>query len=129
MDILNGLESTWDGQLRRMNVSKHLIDVLSDKLRPVPYTFQRTRPMARQFVAVETSEMIAKNVVVPTTTEFAALIVSNLKKDGSLCFCVEDQKQNAETVRHWYPLPRMNKFIDSFGEMTVFSTLDASYEY
>lgn len=51
------------------------------------------------------------------------------KNDGSLRFCVDDRKLNAVTVGDSYPLHRMDWCIDSPGEATIFSTLDANSGY
>lgn len=63
------------------------------------------------------------------STGWAAPIVFALKKDGSLLFCPDYSKQNVVAIRDSYPLPCKDENINSFGEETVFSTLDANSRY
>lgn len=51
------------------------------------------------------------------------------KKDGSLRFCVDYRKLNVIIVRDVYPLPFMNRYIDSLEEVTVLLKLEAISEY
>lgn len=73
--------------------------------------------------------MLSKEVTEQRTTGWTVPILFALKKDGSLHFWANDQKLNAVSIRDSYPLPRMCECIDSLGESTVFSTVDASPEY
>lgn len=52
-----------------------------------------------------------------------------LKTYGALGFCIENAILNPITARDYYPLPRMNKFIDSLGDSQVFSTRHANSGY
>lgn len=51
------------------------------------------------------------------------------KKDGSLRFRVDYQTRNVVTNRDEYTIPRMDKYIASFGEAASFSTIDESSKY
>lgn len=48
------------------------------------------------------------------------------KKDGTLRICVDYRKLNALTIRDSYPIPHMEECINSLGDATMFSTLDAT---
>lgn len=50
-------------------------------------------------------------------------------EDVSLRFCIDYRKLSAVTIRDSYFLPRMDESIDSLGELTGFSTADASSGY
>lgn len=73
--------------------------------------------------------MLAGEVIEHAKTELASLIVSVPKEEGSLGFCVAYRKLDEVTIREPYPLQRINVCIDSFGDATVFSTLDANSGY
>lgn len=51
------------------------------------------------------------------------------KKDRNRRFCVEYRRLNLATLADTYPLPRLDDCIDSFGDASVCSTLDANYGY
>ena len=73
--------------------------------------------------------MLKQGVIELSTSEWAAPVVFAPKKDGSLRFCIDYRRLNALTIRDSYPIPRMDECIDSLGDATVFSTLDANAGY
>jgi Reverse transcriptase (RNA-dependent DNA polymerase) len=73
--------------------------------------------------------MLEAGVIKPDTSEWVSPIVLVAKSDGSTRFCVDFRRLNAITIRDYYPLPRMDEFIDSLGDATVFSTLDCNSGY
>lgn len=73
--------------------------------------------------------MLSEEVIKAATTERASPIIFASKKDDSLRFCVDYRKFNAVTVRDSYPLQRMDDCIDSLGDTTKVSSLDANFGY
>ena len=73
--------------------------------------------------------MLRDGVIEPSNSEWASPVVLVPKKDGQLRFCVDYRRLNAVTVRDSYPIPRMDEYIDSLGESTVFTTLDCNSGY
>ena len=73
--------------------------------------------------------MLAAEVIEPAQSEWASPIVIAPKKDGTPRFCIDFGKLNEVTIRDSYPIPRMDDFIDSLGDSTVYSTLDANWGY
>lgn len=51
------------------------------------------------------------------------------QKHGTLHFFVDYHKLDATTIRDSYPIPRMDECINSFGDATIFSTLDVNSRY
>ena len=68
--------------------------------------------------------MLKAGVIEPAESEWASPVVLVPKSDGSLRFCVDYRRLNALTVRDSFPLPRMDKYVDSLGDANVFTTLD-----
>ena len=118
----------WDGHLGNIKAVKHRIDVTpgSAPVFGVPY---RAGPKMRQYEKDEVDRMKAAGVIEPASTEWASPIVFVPKKDGELRFCIDYRKLNAMTVRDSYPIPRMDECIDSLGDATLFTTLDANSGY
>lgn len=70
--------------------------------------------------------MLDENIIKPAQTEWASPIVFAPKEDENLRFCHDYRKLNAVTKQNAYLIPRLDKCIDSLGEASFFSTLDAN---
>ena len=46
------------------------------------------------------------------------------KKDGSLQFCIDFRRLNAQTKKDSYPLPRIQEVLESMARTAHFSTMD-----
>lgn len=73
--------------------------------------------------------MFEQEITEPATIKWAAPIVSSLKKDGMLRFCVNYRWLNAVNQRDSYLIPRMDEYIDVLEESIVFSTPDFTSGY
>ena len=73
--------------------------------------------------------MSEEGVIELSRSEWAGPVVLVPKKDGTLRFCVEYWRLNALTRRDSYPIPRMDECINSFGDATIFSTLECNSGY
>lgn len=70
--------------------------------------------------------MLNEEVIQPTETEWASLVVFVSSGFGILRFCVDYRELYFVTVRDFYPFSRRDESIDWLGEAQVFLTLDAS---
>jgi hypothetical protein len=78
---------------------------------------QSLRPQARAHLPIVDKllqDMQAQGVIEPCTSEWASNIVLVKKKESSHRFCVDYRKLNDLTVKHAYPLPRIDTRLDSF---------------
>ena len=64
--------------------------------------------------------MLRAEVIEPTQSAWGSSVVIVPKQDGSYRFCVDYRRLHAVTIRDVYPLPRMDDYIDSLGEASVF---------
>ena len=126
--MLTKYDELWDGKLGKINAVDHRIE-LKPGSQPSMQRPYRTGPQGRRFVEEEIGRMIDADVIEPAETEWDSPVVIAPKADGSYRFCVDYRKLNSMTVRSTYPLPRMDDCIDSLGEATIFSTLDANWGY
>ena len=126
--LLRRYSDMCSGTLGEINVTEHRIDLI-EGAKPVHAQPYRAGPRQRLLEEQEIERQLAAGVIEPATSPWASPIVFVPKKDGSLRFCVDYRRLNAVTVRDTYPLPRMDECIDSLGEATVFSTLDANWGY
>ena len=74
-------------------------------------------------------ENLEKGFIRPSKSPVAYPVLFQLKKDGSLRFCVDYRKLNAVTVRDSYPLPRYNLFFEQFKGSNYFTKLDLKAAY
>ena len=126
--LLRKFNSMWSGELGEIPVMEHRIDLVPGA-RPYAQHPYRAGPHARKFEEEEVDRMLRKGVIEPSQSPWASPVVLVPKKDGKLRFCVDYRKVNEVTVRDSYPLPRMDEYLDSLGEATVFTTLDANSGY
>ncbi len=73
--------------------------------------------------------MLEQGVIDPAVAEWASPVLGVAKQDGTTRFCVDYRKLNASTIRDAYPIPRMDHFIDSPGEASIFTTLYCNSGY
>lgn len=127
--MLEQFQSMWDGRLGTIKAAKHRIELTPPNARPIHSVPYRAGPVARTFEKTEIDRLLRMDVIEPAQTEWASPIVFAPKKDGSLRFSVEYRKLNTVNVRDSYPIPRMDECIDSLGQATIFTTLDANSGY
>lgn len=72
---------------------------------------------------INVEEMLTVDAVDPTTTNWVSLIVFVPKKNVMQNFCVGYHRLHPRTVCDSHPTPRMDQYIDLFGEKKyVFDT-------
>lgn len=127
-NMLLRYDSMWDGRIGEISFVKQRIDLDPPEGTHMQRPF-RTDPDYRKFGSNEVQRMIEQGIIEPSQSEWALPVVVSTKYDGSLRFCVDFRELNAMIIRDTYPLPRMDECIDSLGDDTVFSSLDANWGY
>ncbi len=126
--MLRKHESMWSGQLGEITVTEHRIELKPDA-RPHKAQPRRSGLKERELTDFEINKQLEANVIEPTSSEWAAPVLFVPKKDGKLRFCIDYRKLNEATVKDSYPIPRMDDCLDSLGEATIFTGLDAYSGY
>lgn len=116
----------WDGKLKWTIIEKLRIERTSSDTHSVHCVPQCTVQKVLLFERIEIEKIIEMNVLEPSQTEWAALIVVPLMKDDPIRFRVDHQKMNNASLRKSYPILRMNEYIVSPGEGTVFLMIAAN---
>jgi len=116
------------GHLGPIKATEHRIE-LKPGSKPVRLNPYPMRPRSRELIKAHVDRMLKLEVIEPSQSEWASLVVLIPKPDGSPRFCIYYRHLNERTVRDSYPLPRMDECIDSFGDAWFFSTLDCNAGY
>ena len=98
----------------------------ANPVRLPPYRLLHTY---HETVQSELKEMLAKGIIEPSTSEWAAPIVLVPKKDGSLRLRVDYRRLNGVTQSDAYPMPRVDELIDRLGGAKFITTLDLTRGY
>ncbi|KAI3377106.1 hypothetical protein L3Q82_000303 [Scortum barcoo] len=77
----------------------------------------------------EVTVMLELGVIEPSTSEWSNPIVLVIKKDGSIRFCIDFRKVNAQSEFDAYPLPRLDDLIERVGQARFITTLDLCKGY
>jgi len=127
-DLLEEYRTLWAGQLGKVDVTPHRIEVTSGARprRAQPY---RVSHASREGIAKEVQRQRGLGLIKPSSAEWAFPVVLVPKPDGTMRFRVDYRQLNEVTVRDVYPLPRMDDCIDFLGDTKVFSTFDCNSGY
>lgn len=129
MEIFTEFQSMWDEHLGKLNIANYRIELTPENIQLINSVPYRAVLKAREFQNTEFEKMRAQNVTEPDQTERAAPMLFAQKKNGSLRFCVNYRKLNAVTKRDSFPIACIDECTSSFGEATVFSTLNPNRGY
>ncbi|KAJ9520489.1 hypothetical protein QJQ45_000243 [Haematococcus lacustris] len=77
----------------------------------------------------QVQDLLAKGMIEPSSSPFAAPILFVKKKSGELRMCLDYRQLNKITIRDQYPLPRIDDLFDKLSGCTVFSSLDLQSGY
>jgi len=92
---------------------------------------QPLRPQPRAYLPVIDNlvhEMQTQGIIEPCQSDWASNIVLVKKKDGSIRFCVDYRKLNNLTRKDAYPLPRIDRCLDTLsGAQVLCSTYVADF--
>lgn len=74
----------------------------------------------------EIQNMLENNIIEPSESPYASPISLTTKRDGSIRFCIDYHRLNAQTKMNAFPLPRID---ESLAGAHWFSTLDMASGY
>lgn len=91
---------------------------------PVVYRPYKLSYQEKLKVREITRDLLAKNIIRRSQSEYASPIILVKKRDGSDRLCVDFRALNRLTVKDRYPLPLIDDHIDRLGSHKYFSSLD-----
>ena len=116
-----------DGKLGRTGQVKHRIYTCDSP--PIKQPPRRLSMTQKKIVEDEIEKMLASDVIEPSESSWASLVVLVTKKDGSPRFCVDYRRLNQVTRKDAYPLPNITDCIDALSGSGWFCTLDLASGY
>ena len=104
---------------------EHVISLLPDSQPPFQQMYKLTSS-ALQELQRQVTDLLAKQLIEPSTSPFGAPILLVEKKTGELRMVVDYRALNKITVKNRYPLPRIDDLFDELFGAQYFSCLDAA---
>ena len=91
----------------------------------------RSNPNVRQEIRRQVQEMIEKDIIEPSTSNFGSPVLLVSKPDGSYRFCIDYRKLNSMTKVDCHPIARADDCLESLGASGAkyFSSLDLESGY
>jgi len=121
--LLDQFKGMWSGKLGELKATRHRNQLKQDA-KPVYSAPYRDGNHRRLDIEKQVKEMLDLGVIEPSDAEWFFPVVIVPKPGGHFLYCVDYRRLNELTVKDVYPSPRMDDFLDSLGDATVFSTLD-----
>ena len=105
-----------------MDAMEHVIELMKDE--PFKERFHRITPPLVDEMRQHIQEMLDGSAIRPSQSPWCNAMVLVRKKDGSLRFCIDFCRLNAQTKKDTYPLPHMQETMDSMVGAQHFSCMD-----
>lgn len=112
IEMLIKFKSPWDVHPGRGSEPKHSNKLLGESKSTVRSVQYRAGSKTRKFETVNIEKMPFETVIDSVKTEWAAAMVFDPKKDGTLRFCDDYRKLNDISKRGTYLILRMEECID-----------------
>ena len=101
---------------------KHEIHITDSE--PFKEQFRCIPPLLLEEVCTSLWDMLDVGVIHPNQSPWCNAVMLVRKKDGMLCFCMDFCRLNACTKKDSYPLPQIQKVLESMVGATHFSMMD-----
>lgn len=112
-----------------INVIKHRIQLLKPNAASVHSPSYRDRPRNQKSEKEEGDKKPIEYIIEPAQIVLTAPIAEIIKKNRTLCQCVDYSKLDTTTEKDLFTILRMKEFTTSLREVAVFSTSDANNGY
>lgn len=124
--LISQFPSVFSNKPGRTTVTEHQVYVgdatpIHQRLYQIPYSW-------RAAVKQELDQMLAENIIQPSTSPWATPIVLVPKKDGEIQFCADYHKVNQVAQFDAYLMQQVEMF-KSMGTASIISTFDLSKGY
>ena len=104
------------------DATEHVIKLMKDE--PFKERFRHITPPLVDEVCQHIQEMLDGGTIGPSQSPWCNAMVLVRKKDGSLQFCIDFRRLNAQTKKDAYPLPCMQETMESMVGTRHFSCME-----
>ena len=115
-------------KIKQTPVVKHRI-ITEPNERPIRQHAYCVSRREQDAIHEQVQQMLADDIIQPSTSPWASPVVLVKKKDGTLRFCVDYRKLNNVTKKDVYPLPRIDDSLDRLRHARYFSSMDLRSGY
>ena len=96
---------------------------------PIRMATRRRSPLDHQRIATAVQDMLEKDIIEPSTSEWVSEPHLVRKEDESFRFCIDFRQLKKVTKHDRYPLPRIDDLLDQLGHSRYFTSLDLASGY
>ena len=114
--------------LEHTGINNHSIDLIDDKQSPFDLIYS-LRPMEFEKLKTYIETNLANGFIRSSKSPAGALILFIRKKNGSFRLCINYRGLNNLTIKNWYPLPLIDKFLNRLGYAKRFTQLNLTNAY
>ena len=102
---------------------------LEPDTRPISIPPYRMAPAELRELKAQLQELLSKGFIRPSASPWGAPVLFVKKKDGSFRMCIDYRQLNKVTVKHKYPLPRIDDLFDQLQGACTFSKINLRSGY
>ena len=96
---------------------------------PVRMAARRRSPLDNQRINQAVRDMLDKDIIEPSSSDWVSEPHLVRKDDGTFRFCIDFRPLNKVTKHDLYPLPRIDDLLDQVGKSKYFTSLDLASGY
>ena len=111
-----------ESELGCTSMIEHEIHITDSK--PFKEWFRHIPPLLLEEVHAFLHDMLDTGAICPNQSPWCNVVVLVRKKDGTLRFCMDFCRLNTYTKKDFYPLPQIQKALESMTGATYFSMMD-----
>ena len=117
-------------QLGCTDLMKFHIDLKEDAI-PFKARPYRSNPRIREEISRQVKDMLDRDIIEPSTSQWGSPVLLVTKEDGTYRFCIDYRRLNSMTKIDCYPLNRTDDCLESLGSSNaqIFSSLDLESGY
>ncbi|KAI5078176.1 hypothetical protein GOP47_0008000 [Adiantum capillus-veneris] len=116
------------GVLPPQRPEDHTIDLIPGNSPPnkPPY---RVSASQQTKIFQKVNDLLEKGLIRPSSSPYCSLVLLVQKKDGSFRMCIDYCSLNKITVKHRFPIPRIDDILDKLQGESIFSRIDLKSGY